>query len=39
MALTGIYNSSDREIVLNSPFQAQVFNQTIRILQNKWSRW
>lgn len=28
MALTGIYNSSDREIVL-TPFQAQVFNQTI----------
>ena len=28
MALTGIYNSNDREIVL-TPFQAQVFNQTI----------
>ena len=29
MALTGIYNSSEREIVL-TPFQAQVFNQTIQ---------
>ena len=29
MALTGIYNSNDREIVL-TPFQAQVFNQTIQ---------
>lgn len=29
MALTGIYNGSDREIVL-TPFQAQVFNQTIQ---------
>jgi hypothetical protein len=28
MALTGIYNSNDREIVL-TPFQAQIFNQTI----------
>jgi hypothetical protein len=29
MALTGIYNSSDREIVLNSA-QANIFNQTIQ---------
>lgn len=29
MALTGIYNSNDREIVL-TPFQAGVFNQTIQ---------
>ena len=29
MALTGIFNSSDREIVL-TPFQAQIFNQTIQ---------
>src|SRR6056300_1616230 len=29
MALTGIYNSSDRELVL-TPFQAEVFNQTIQ---------
>lgn len=29
MALTGIYNSSDREIVLSTS-QAQVFNQTIQ---------
>lgn len=29
MALTGIYNSNDREIVL-TPFQAQIFNQTIQ---------
>jgi len=29
MALTGIYNSSDREIVLSTS-QAEVFNQTIQ---------
>ena len=29
MALTGIYNSSEKEIVL-TPFQAQIFNQTIQ---------
>jgi len=29
MALTGIYNSNDREIVL-TPFQAQIFEQTIQ---------
>ncbi len=29
MALTGIYNSNDREIVL-TPFQAQIFERTIQ---------
>lgn len=29
MALTGIYNSNDREIVL-TPFQAQIFNDVIQ---------
>jgi len=33
MALLGIYNSSDREIVL-TPFQAQIFNQTIQYFKN-----
>jgi hypothetical protein len=32
MALTGIFNNNDREIVL-TPFQANVFNQTIQFFK------